>query len=342
MPQDVSLEEKVSYLASTSAWPDRRLPELVETHMSWVFIGTDTVLKLKKPVQTSFLDFSTLRSREFNCREELRLNRRLAPGVYLDVLPLLRRSDGRLDIGRQTAADASVVDWLVQMRRLDRTRMLDAAVTSGTVRLADIDRLAVRLAEFFHAAQPVRIAGAAYVERFVAAQAINRSVLQQPSFRTDETDAALTAFDQALQRSVSELAARAEVDLREGHGDLRPEHIALDGTPAVIDCLEFNRALREVDPFDELSFLDLECRMLGADWIGPRLMAHCAAELHDMPPPQVIGLYTAHRALVRARLAVTHLLDPVPRTPARWLPLSRRYSALALRALALPNLEAGR
>jgi aminoglycoside phosphotransferase family enzyme len=334
MPPNVSLEEKVNYLASASAWPGRRSPEVVETHMSWVFLGADRVLKLKKPVRTSFLDFSTLAAREFNCREEVRLNRRLAPDVYLGVQPLLQRPDGRLEIGHHAAAGV-VVDWLVLMRPLDRARMLDAAVTAGTVRPADIDRLAARLADFFRCAEPVRLSGAAYVERFVAAQAMNRSILLQPLLRAGETDAALDAFDRALQRHAPQLVARAEAGhLREGHGDLRPEHVGLDGTPVVIDCLEFNRALREVDPFDELSFLDLECRMLGADWIGPRLIAHCATALGDAPPAEVLSLYMAHRALLRARLAVAHLLDPVPRTPARWLPLSRRYATLVLGALA--------
>ncbi len=122
--------------------------------------------------------------------------------------------------------------------------------------------------------------------------------------------------------------------MREGHGDLRPEHIGLDGTPVVIDCLEFNRVLREVDPFDELAFLDLECRLLGAAWIGPRLSAHCVSVLHDSPPPEVMALYAAHRTLVRARLALTHLLDVSPRTPDRWKPQARRYVVAAREALA--------
>ncbi len=160
-------------------------------------------------------------------------------------------------------------------------------------------------------------------------------MLLRPSFREEATAAALEDFDHALQRHAGALGARAEAGrLREGHGDLRPEHIGLDGTPVVIDCLEFNRALREVDPFDELAFLDLECRMLGADWIGPRLIALCAAVLHDSPPPEVTALYTGQRALVRARLALAHLLDGNPRTPDRWKPQARRYVAAARAALA--------
>ena len=331
----MTLDEKVRFLASEAVWRQAQRPDVIETHMSWVFLGEDSVLKLKKPVRTEFLDFSTLAAREFNCREEVRLNRRLAPGVYLGVLPLLQLPSGALVVGSAAAMTATVIDWLVQMRRIPRERMLDVAVPAGSVRIDDIDRLGVRLAQFFRSAERVQLDGPAYVERFQASQSVNRRVLLQPTLRDAATVAALDAFDRMLKRHATMLGARAAAGrLCEGHGDLRPEHIGLDGTPVVIDCLEFNRMLREVDPFDELAFIDLECRLLGADWIGPRLIAHCASALHDSPPPQVMALYTAHRALVRARLALAHLLDAQPRMPERWKPQARRYVDAAHAALA--------
>jgi aminoglycoside phosphotransferase family enzyme len=336
----VKLDEKVRFLASAAAWPEMGRPDVIETHMSWVFLGGESVLKLKKPVRTEFLDFSTLAAREFNCREEVRLNLRLAPGVYVGVLPLVQMPDGALAVGSSVAVIGTVIEWLVQMRRIPRERMLDVALSSGRVQIEDIDRLGERLAQFFRSAERVQLDGPAYVQRFAASQSVNKGVLLLPSFREEATVAALGEFDRALQRHAKILGARAEAGrLREGHGDLRPEHIGLDGMPVVIDCLEFNRALREVDPFDELAFLDLECRMLGVDWIGTRLIANCAAALRDLPPPEVMALYAAHRALVRARLALTHLLDANPRTPDRWMPQARRYVAAARAALAplLPN-----
>ena len=331
----VTLDEKVRFLASAAAWRQAWRPDSIQTHMSWVCRGQNSVLKLKKPVRTEFLDFSTLAARQFNCREEVRLNLRLAPGVYLGVLPLLQTPDGALAVGYGVAVVGTVIDWLVQMRRIPRARMLDVAVPAGSVRIDDIDRLAVRLAQFFRSAERVQLGGPAYVERFVASQSVNKRVLLQPTLREAATVAALDEFDRMLNRHAEMLGARAAAGrLCEGHGDLRPEHIGLDGSPVVIDCLEFNRTLREVDPFDELAFLDLECRVLGADWIGPRLIAHCASALHDAPPPQVMALYTAHRALVRARLALAHLLDVPPRTPDRWKPQARRYVEAARAALA--------
>ena len=329
----VSTADKVRFLASPAAHGGVR-PVLTETHMSWLFAAGDRVLKLKKPVRTPFLDFSTPAARAFNCREEVRLNRRLAPDVYVGVTPLVRTADGRLALGPAEGAEA--LDWLVEMHRLPAGRMLDAAIRADTVRPADIDRLGERLARFFRDARRVQLAAAGYLQRFAVLQADNRAVLLQPAFARIEAAAVLDAADAQRARHSAALGARADGGhLREGHGDLRPEHVALDGTPVVIDCLEFNATLREVDPFDELAFLGLECRLLGAAWIEPRLLAQLAGALGDAPLPEVQALYTAHRALLRARLSAAHLLDPDPRTPERWLPQAARYLDEARTALAL-------
>jgi aminoglycoside phosphotransferase family enzyme len=328
----VGIEDKVRFLASAAAHGGYA-PQVVETHMSWVFIAGNRVLKLKKPLRMAFLDFSTLAARAFNCREEVRLNRRLAPGVYTGVTPLVRMSGGQLAIG--TAPGAEVVDWLVDMRRLPQQRMLDVAIRAGAASPADIDRLGARLAAFFRAAPAIALSAAEYVERFDALQGANRALLLQPRFRELSSGPVLDAVDRMRASHAALLGARADSGhVREGHGDLRPEHVALDGTPIVIDCLEFSAMLREVDPFDELAFLGLECRMLGAAWIEPRLIALVARELDDSPSPIVLALYTAHRALLRARLSAAHLLDPHPRTPGRWLPQAACYLAQARAALS--------
>jgi uncharacterized protein len=328
----ISTEDTVRFLALPATHGGVR-PEVVETHMSWLFIAGDRVLKLKKPVRTPFLDFSTVESRAFNCREEVRLNRRLAPDTYIGVTPLVATADGRLFLGASPAA--RTVDWLVEMHRLPADRMLDAAIRSGTVSLADIDRLGDRLAGFFHEARRIELSADTYLQRFADLQAANRDVLLQPAFAALDAATLLDAADRQRQRHAAAFGDRAvDHHLREGHGDLRPEHIVLDGTPVVIDCLEFNVALREIDPFDELAFLGLECRMLGAGWIEPRLVAHVARSLGDAPSPAVRALYTAHRALLRARLSAAHLLDANPRTPERWLPQAARYLGEAGLALA--------
>jgi aminoglycoside phosphotransferase family enzyme len=339
-PSEIGPTHKLSFLAS-AACGDGTAPQVIETHMSWVFLCRARVLKLKKPVRYDFLDFSTVAAREFNCREEVRLNRRLAPDVYLGVAPLVACADGALRIGvldpmagdgaaRGPAGDGAAVDWLVCMNRLPAEGMLDRRIAEGTVTSADIDRLADRLALFYRTVPAVALDGAAYLARQTQAQRINRAVLLDARFADAASARALDRFDRALRAHGELLAARARAGrIRDGHGDLRPEHVALDAVPAVIDCLEFNRTLREVDPFDELAFLGLECRLLGAPWIGARLIERVAAALDDRPPDALLALYTASRALLRARLAAAHLLEADARTPARWLPQARNYVALA-------------
>jgi len=330
--QTVPTADKLRFLGSPAAHGGVQ-PDVIETHMSWLFAAGDRVLKLKKPVRTPFLDFSTVAARAFNCGEEVRLNRRLAPGVYVGVTPLVATADGCLAVG--PAPGATTVDWLVEMHRLPADRMLDAAIRSGTVSRADIERLGERLAGFFRAARRVHLSAGAYLRRFDALQAANREVLLRPAFAGVGAAAVLDAADAARARHAAALGERAERGhLREGHGDLRPEHVVLDGTPVVIDCLEFNAELREVDPFDELAFLGLECRMLGAAWIEGCLLAQVAGALGDAPAPAVQALYTAQRGLLRARLSAAHLLDAHPRTPERWLPQTARYLAEAKSALA--------
>ncbi len=145
---------------------------------------------------------------------------------------------------------------------------------------------------------------------------------------------AIRQLQTALVQHEADLGRRALAGrIVDGHGDLRPEHVCLLYPPVVIDCIEFSAALRQVDPFDELAFLAMECRMAGAGWIGERLTEGCARALGDRPPRTVLQIYAAHRALVRARLSLAHLLDPMPRTPERWAPQARRYVIQAQLAL---------
>jgi aminoglycoside phosphotransferase family enzyme len=331
----VDLESKVRFLRSPAAHGMAGEVTAIETHMSWVFLAGDFALKLKKPVRFPFLDFSTVAARAFHCREELRLNHRLAPGVYLG-LRALRWTDGRLALGPLTSAPAEdgVADWLVAMRRLPGHRMLDRLVAAGTVGPAEIDGLVELLGRFYRGAVVLPVPGDVYAARFHRQQAANREVLLRPQFDLDRAALALDRLDRALDDHAEILVERcARGRIVDGHGDLRPEHVCLLEPPVVIDALEFNAGLRQVDPFDEIAFLALECELSGAPWIRARLVHGIGAALDEHPRPALIHLYTALRAMLRARLAMAHLLDPLPRTPERWPVLAQRCVGRALSAL---------
>ncbi|MEW6703662.1 MAG: hypothetical protein AB1430_02275 [Pseudomonadota bacterium] len=327
---------KLHFLLSPAAHgADADAAELIETHMSWVVLCGERALKMKKPVRYAFLDFSTPAAREHDAREELRLNRRLAPQVYLGLLAL-QWHEGEFSLlpAEQLPAPGDTVDWLVLMQRLPAHDMLDSMIARQAVRPWHIDLLAQRLAGFYRHAARADVCSEEYVARIEREQQANRAVLLDPRFRTGAAQEALDRFAQALTGHTGLLHQRVRQErIVDGHGDLRPEHVCLLQPPVLIDCLEFDPALREVDPFDELAFLGMECQVAGAGWIGPRLWAACAEQLDDRPPAALRQLYWARRALVRARLSVAHLLDPQPRTPGRWLPRGAQYLAQAMGAL---------
>ncbi len=328
----VGTQEKVSFLGSRAAYGD--LPDEVDvkqTHMSWVFMAGDVVYKLKKPVKYPFLDFSTVAAREADCREEVRLNQRLAPNIYLGIVALTLESGTKLALN----GAGPMVDWLVKMRRLPEDRMLDRAVERNTITRADVESVADVLATFYGQAEPADLAPQDYVARFARDHAENVSVLTTPMFDLprETVSAVLRATGDFLAAEQDTLMYQVRQGLVvEGHGDLRPEHICLLDPPVVIDCLEFNRGLRLIEPFEELAVLGLECERLGAAWIGDLVNERCARALGRMPSDRLLSFYTTFRATLRARLALAHLLEPTPRERDKWVPLAMEYLRIAERA----------
>lgn len=178
----------INWLATPQAYS--AIPECVqriETHISQVFVAGRLVYKLKKPVKYDFLDFSTLEARERACGDEIRLNRRLAPQVYQRVVPVSLEEDGSFCMGGQ----GTVIDWLVEMRRLPGERMLDELYHRGALQSGDIDQLAALLAQFYSNLAPVPLTAEAYRSRclsqihgnlddlLAAAHPLRRSVVQR-------------------------------------------------------------------------------------------------------------------------------------------------------------------
>ncbi len=328
-----TLAAKVEFLSQASAYPHR--PTEVshrETHMSWVFLADDTVYKLKKPVHFPYLDFSTLARREAACRAELELNRRLAPDIYLDVVPLVSSAAG-FCIG----GVGNVADWLVVMRRLDERYMLDRTIVEGRLETWQLDQLVATLVRFYRHTARDYASPALHLAEWRRSLAFNRSILLDP--RLGIPPGLVNHLDCVQRRFVvrrGEMLADRVRHRRivDGHGDLRPEHIWLGDPVKIIDCLEFNPRLRAVDPYDEIAFLSIECERLGASWAGTYIKQHMIRGLGDGPTGELFTFYRCHRATLRARLAIAHLLEPNPRTPEKWPALARTYLGIAARDAA--------
>ena len=323
-----ALADKVAFLSRPQAYdPAPAMVTPLETHMSWVFLAGDRVYKLKKPVRFPYLDFSTLGRREAACRAELRLNRRLAPDVYCDVVPLVMRG-GALALG----GDGPPVDWLVAMKRLDERFTLERLIEDGRVTAAHLDRLAQTLAHFYRSAQPVFLSPAVHMADWRKGFDDNKRVLLDPRFGLPA--GIVREIDRVQRRFLAARGPAIAARLRhrrviDGHGDLRPEHIFLGERVSIIDCLEFNDRLRINDPFDEIAFLALECERLGAAWAGQYLWRRMKVLLRDGPADELYAFYRCHRATLRARLAIAHLYEDHPRKPEKWPRLCRQYLGIA-------------
>jgi aminoglycoside phosphotransferase family enzyme len=352
--QGTSLDEKVTFLSQAASYG---LPaqddlqdgvheggqEIVrrETHMSWVFLAGGEAFKLKKPVRFPYLDFSSLRRREAACRAELALNRRLAPDVYKAVAPVVRSSQGLAigglgGTGPDETGHGETVDWLVVMRRLDPDATLEHAIATHRLTAFDLDRLMSTLAAFYRHATRVLVSPQTHLLRWHRSVAFNARILLDVHGKAGpELPAGLVREVSRVQRRF--LARRSALIVRrvrgrhivDGHGDLRPEHIWLGDPVRIIDCLEFNAGLRAVDPLDEIAFLCVECERLGCAWAAGHIRRRALQAWPGDMPDELFTFYRCCRAMLRARLAAAHLLEPAPRTPEKWLRQARAYLRLA-------------
>lgn len=327
------IDEKISFLRQPAIYPDKpKRVEVIETHMSWVFLTDSFVYKLKKPVRYEFLDFSTLEDRQKDCEWEVSLNRRLADHIYLGIVPLIKQGNGEL----QLDGEGQLVDWLVQMRRLPADRMLDAAIRTGTVDAEEVRKVSQVLTDFYRHSLPLLISPVEYRRLFE--QEIQGNLIELSDTRFALHKAQVERLTSAQRQFLAKQGHLLEQRARDGriidaHGDLRPQHICLIDPPVIIDCLEFNREFRILDPVDELAYLAMECERLGAPHIGARILNYYIEAVGDVCPIELIAFYKAFRACLRAKIAVWHIADHQVQDHQHWLRLAQTYLDLAERYL---------
>lgn len=323
--------EVIRFLSSGAAWPGLEFAvEHIETHAARVFLTPDRAWKLKKSVSLPWVDLTSLAARERACREELRLNRELAgPDVYLGVTPVVRRDDGSLGLG----APGKVLDWLLEMRRLPASRMLDRRLSGGPApTAAEIAALGDVLLRFYKAHPAPSAAGEVFAESILRQSRINADHLREMRDRLGAPlpDGVIDRALKLLEGRRGEILARAERGLLvDGHGDLRPEHVCLLSPPVVIDRLDFDSRLRQLDTYDEVNSLGLDCARLGTAWIREALLARLGDDGFDRPSPTLLLAYGLYRCLTRARLALDHLRGDDRGMPERWAATARACLAQA-------------
>lgn len=283
---------------------------VIETHISWVLLAGRYAYKIKKALNLGFLDFSSLQDRRFYCAEEIRLNRRLAPQLYLDVMPICGSPQQPL----LAMGSATPIEYAVRMRRFSSGRQLDRLLARDKVQPRHIDSLATLLARFHRSLPAVAPDAPAPDAPYGSATAIRAAALQNfaqlPALLEDEQAAdSLAALQAATEAELSACAAffvqrHAQGYVRECHGDLHLANIALIGEQAVpFDGIDFNPALRWIDVISDAAFTFMDLLHYGRPQLAYRFLNAYLEASGDYAAIRGLRLYTAYRATVRAKVS---------------------------------------
>lgn len=277
---------------------------LVQTHISYVFLAGEEVYKVKKPVRFSFLDFSTLERRRHFCHEEVRLNRRLAPEVYLGVVAICREGTA-YRLGPED--DVEATEYAVRMRRLPADRMLDELLDRGAVTPSMIQQLARRLADFHReaSASPEVTANGDPAAVFAALEDnfVGMRPFRNITIPAGDDDAIQIFSRNFLQRNDALFRRRqTQHRIRECHGDLHTEHICFDRVPIIFDCIEFNPRFRHCDTASEIAFLAMDLDYHDRAELTGELVSSYAAYAEDPDLPRLVPFYQCYRAYVRGKV----------------------------------------
>jgi uncharacterized protein len=293
----------------------------VQTHISHVFLAGPYAYKLKKAVRFPFLDFSTVERRRHFCAEEVRLNRRLCPTIYLDVVPITRGPTGGLVLG----GDGQAVDHVVWMRRLPGRGMLVDRLEAGTVEGEVIDRLASTMATF-HAAAPAGPEVAAHADPDRLRIRWEEEIASLRPFvgrlLSSAEHEVLGDFGPSFIRTHETLleARRRGGRIREGHGDLHAANVCVLEAPDpisglaagiyVFDCIEFSHAFRCNDVASEIAFLAMDLESRDRRALARRLVATYAEAADDRTLAVLVPFYGAYRACVRGKVDGLKAAEP--------------------------------
>ncbi|HPI91541.1 MAG TPA: phosphotransferase [Deltaproteobacteria bacterium] len=331
----------IEFLQDPGSYPEKPSGvTLVQTHISWVFIGDDLVYKVKKPVDFGFLDFTTLDKRRFYTGEELRLNRRFSPDVYLDVVPISERN-GTFRFGDTT----NIVEYALKMRRISEDHMLYRLLEKGSAGEDVLRQVGAHLARVYgtiasdETARPfggIEVVSHNIVENFEQTEKYVGGPVSRDAFEAirnwsmDVLRDRIGIFEERVARGL----------IKECHGDLHLQHICVDGDNiSVFDCIEFNERFRYGDVASDVAFLAMDLDYNGYPGLAEAFVQAYMAESGDAGLPEVLTFYKVYRAYVRAKVTSFMLDDPGlgDAVKARALTTAGRYYALAREYVSREN-----
>jgi len=278
--------------------------DLLETHISWILLAGPSAFKFKKPVDLGFVDATTLEKRRLYCHEELRLNRRLAPDLYLDVVAITGSPENP-----RLGGDGPAIEYAVQMQRFSQEALLSSVLDRGELQPEHIDALARQVADFHSHLESARPKS-----RFGNPEHVLKPVRDNFMHVCDslKDEHLLKRVEELRQWSESEFSAHREDfahrkqsgSIRECHGDMHLGNIVLlDGRPTIFDCIDFNEDLRWIDVISEVAFASMDLEDRGRADLGRRFLNAYLEQTGDYNGLAVLRFYLVYRAMVRAKVA---------------------------------------
>jgi len=306
------LPSTVEALLKPQAYPRRpEKVELVQTQMSFIFLGGEYVYKIKKPVNLGYLDYTTLEKRHFFCEQEVRLNRRLCPSVYLAVVPVVEEKGGLRIEGRGKA-----IEYAVKMKQLPQDRMMDVLLPRGQVTPEMVGRVGEKLVSFHQKAETNQ-----EIAAFGGLDVIRGNC--DENFAQTEKYIGLTIFrgkyegikgytDDFIKSNARLFGKRVrEGRIKDCHGDLHAAHVCFTDDICIYDCIEFNDRFRYCDVASEIAFLAMDLDRYQRVDLSRHLVNTYVKLSHDTEILSLLGFYKCYRAYVRGKVESFKLDDPL-------------------------------
>lgn len=302
----------VHSLVSQGAFPDSSgQHEIIETHISTVVLTGDQAYKFKKGVNFGFLDFSTLEARKHFCEEELRLNQRLAPGLYLEVVAITGSPEQP-----EINGSGEAFEYAICMRQFDQQQLLDKKLADGTLQPQHIDEIADQAASFHQGAE-IAPSDSVFCKPSSIYAPMEQNFRQLEEFITDPVQVEqLGRIEHWTREQFSLLAPALETRgkagfIRECHGDMHLGNITLmDGAITIFDGIEFNDEFRWIDVMSEMAFVTMDLTDRDASSMANRLLNRYLEQTGDYAGLALLRFYQVYRAMVRAKIASFRLADP--------------------------------
>jgi len=313
--------------------------EVVETHISYLLLIGQEVYKIKKTVQLPFLDFSELQYRKHACSQELLLNKRLAPEMYLDVESVRQYQDQLIINGSK----GKVIDYAVRMRRMDRTQEMDKMLEQRQVTTAQMEAVAQQVSSFHLQAFPVKKTWNASHLQATYNQLQEWAPVAKEKLGTSYQEIIIISCqlsDDFLSANVEHVNQRSRAGMvRDVHGDLHSHNIFLTQPPVIFDCIEFDDDLRQIDVLNEIAFFLMDLDYFDASSLGGHFLKHYLKHLEgtglaDAYDEPLLIYFKMYRASVRAKIMLIRTADDEKQAShhlhqaAQYLKLVQQYASL--------------